>query len=480
MLEVDVPLLPLARLEPALSSDQYAATLAAAERARVEFARRRLIHVSSTATGGGVAEMLRGLLGYARDAGVECRWLVVQGEPAFFDVTKRLHNGLHGAAGDGGPLGPHERATYQRTLDDQAASMRSLIRPGDVVVLHDPQTLGLVDAAHASGAPVVWRCHIGTEDANEWTDRAWGFLRPDVERAEVSVFSRREYAPGWLPAERVVVIPPSIDPVSTKNRDLGEDLVRSVLAAAGVLAAGPAQVAPSVSAPDGRRIGVSRRADLIGEDGPLGPDAPLVVQVSRWDRLKDMGGVLEAFTLTPDAAGGTAHLVLAGPAVDGVSDDPEGARVLAEVTAQWRDLPPGTRRGISLVTIPMDDVEENALVVNALQRQAAVVVQKSLQEGFGLTVAEAMWKRRPVVASAVGGIRDQVEDGVNGRLVDPRDGVAFARAVHDLLSDSAKAERLGAAARDRVQQHFLPPRQLIDWLTLLTGRVDPTFQASSG
>ena len=204
---------------------------------------------------------------------------------------------------------------------------------------------------------------------------------------------------------------------------------------------------------------------MIREGAAPAADVPLVVQVSRWDRMKGMTGVLQAFV---DYVSAPAHLLLAGPAVDGVDDDPEGAQVWAETTAAWVGAPAEPRSRVHLAAIPMDDPLENALVVNALQRHARVVTQKSLAEGFGLTVAEAMWKSRPVVASAVGGIVDQVIDGETGLLVrDPHDLAGFGRSVSRLLADRVEAERLGRNARAHVTERFLADRHLLQYVELV-------------
>jgi trehalose synthase len=197
----------------------------------------------------------------------------------------------------------------------------------------------------------------------------------------------------------------------------------------------------------------------------------LVVQVSRWDRLKDHAGVLTAFTehVTDDRA----RLLLVGPSVEGVADDPEGAEVLQEVRAQRSALPDEMRARIHLAALPMDDPQENAVMVNAIQRRADVIVQKSLAEGFGLTVAEAMWKGRPVIASRIGGIQDQIVDGESGILIDdPHDLVSVADAIDGLLADSARAQRMGAAAQERVREMFLAPRQLVQYVALIVGMLD--------
>jgi trehalose synthase len=216
---------------------------------------------------------------------------------------------------------------------------------------------------------------------------------------------------------------------------------------------------------DGTVGRVRRPAQLI-EEHALRLDTPLVAQVSRWDRLKDPVGVLTGF-VEHVQADEDPHLLLAGPDVTAVADDPEGAEVLAEVEAVWQHLPRAARRRVHLALLPMEDADENAIIVNAVQRRADVVVQKSLAEGFGLTVAEAMWKGRPVVASAVGGIQDQIEDGRTGCLVAPHDAAAFGRRVSALLADPHGAERMGTAAQARVRDRFLGPRHLAEYVELL-------------
>ena len=203
------------------------------------------------------------------------------------------------------------------------------------------------------------------------------------------------------------------------------------------------------------------------EGAPLPTDARVVLQVSRWDRLKDMAGVLDAFAEHLEELPPDVHLVLAGPETSGVADDPEAAEVLAACRERWRSLPAPARERIHLVSVPMDDLDENARIVNALQRWSTVVVQKSLAEGFGLTVTEPMWKGKPVVASAVGGIRDQVEHGVTGLLLeDPRDGAGLAAALSSLLTDAERCAAMGRAAHLSVRDHYLADRHLIQYVEL--------------
>lgn len=481
MEEVEVEGVSLDRLAAILPPDRAARLESSAVRAREGFGDRVVWHVNSTAHGGGVAEMLQTLLAYGKGAGIENRWLVLDGDPEFFRITKRLHNLLHGTTGDGGPLGRAEHDHYRAALTPNLEQLERRVSAGDIVLLHDPQTAGLAEGLRSVGARVVWRCHVGRDLPNEQTHLGWQFLRPYLQHAERLVFSRRAYAPEWIDASRLVVIPPSIDPFSAKNLPLSADEVAAVLTTVGLVADGD---------PDGP-VGFLRRDGTPGtvrahrqtggvllETDPPSLRVPLVVQVSRWDRLKDMAGVMAGFVrATALDPSGEAHLVLAGPEASAVSDDPEGAQVLAECREQWRGLPPEVRWRVHLASLPMDDSDENAIIVNALQRHAAVVVQKSLVEGFGLTVTEPMWKGRAVVASRVGGIQDQITHDKDGLLLDdPYDVDAFATLLCRVLAEEGLAARLGAAAHARVMDSYLGDRHLDQYVTLfadLVGGVPP-------
>ncbi len=430
-------------------------------------------NVNSTAAGGGVAEMLQSLIAYARGAGVDARWLVIAGDPAFFRVTKRLHNRLHGMAGDGGRLGARERGVYEAVAAANARELAALIRPGDLVLLHDPQTAGLIGALRETGAHLIWRCHVGLDVPNRLARSAWRFLLPYVEQAEASVFSRQAFAWADLDPATLVIVPPSIDVFSPKNQPMAAGQVAAVLHAAGISPRN-GRAKPTFVRNDGTPGRVDRRAEVF-EDAPLTAELPLVAQVSRWDALKDPLGVIDAFAAHV-APRTSAHLLLAGPAVAAVSDDPEGLEVFRETVVRWRSLAPEVRERVHLAALPMDDSEENAAIVNAIQRRTTVLVQKSLAEGFGLTVAEGMWKARPVVASNVGGIQDQIEDGESGFLVEPRDFEGFGDRVVALLANAALSARVGAAAQERVRESFMGPRHLTQYLNLfgrLIGRPEP-------
>ncbi len=462
--EVDVPVLQLARLQPLIGEQRYADLMAESTRTRSALRGCTVWNVNSTATGGGVAEMLQVLVGYILGVGVGVRWLVIAGNPEFFSATKRIHNRLHGVAGDGGDLGRDEATAYRFVSAANAAAITAQVRPGDVVVLHDPQTAGLAAPLKEAGATVLWRCHVGTGVANRWTDQAWGFLRPYLDACDGFVFTRREYVPAWIPMDLVSVIPPSIDPFSPKNQELSAAQRIGILAAMGMLG-GAAAEAATFTRRDGSVGRVTRKASVVAEI-PFDVEAPLVIQVSRWDHLKDMAGVMAGFAARVTGRS-DAQLVLAGPAVDDVSDDPEGRDVLGECIEAWRALPLRQRRQIRLVSLPMDDVDENAAMVNALQRQATVIVQKSIAEGFGLTVAEGMWKAKAVVASAVGGIVDQVVPGTGVLLEDPGDLDGFGDVLRSLLGQPDKIEQLGENARRHVLESFLGDLQLMQYGALM-------------
>ncbi len=312
--EVEVQALDAARLEPLIGPDRMRRFEVIAETTRAALAGRAVLNVNSTAVGGGVAEMLQTLLAYVRGAGVDARWLVIQGDPAFFAITKRIHNGLYGAAGDGGPLGEGERRHYEDVLQRNADELLALVRPGDVVLLHDPQPAGLAAAARGAGARVIWRCHVGRDQPNEWTERAWEFLRPYLSEVEAYVVSRAAFAPLWAVPGETHVIPPSIDPFAAKNEPMSQRNVRLALGYVGLLMGDGAPPVVPFARRDGSPGRINRHVDVIQSGPPPPLDAPLVVQVSRWDAVKDMAGVMLGFAHHVYHALG-AHLVLAGPAV---------------------------------------------------------------------------------------------------------------------------------------------------------------------
>jgi trehalose synthase len=424
--EIEVAEAPVARFRPLVDAEVWSELIDTTSRLRALTQGRVVWNVNSTARGGGVAELLAALIPYSRGAGIDERWVVIDGPDEFFEVTKTLHNFLHGVRPEGASLSDRDRRCYEEVAAANAAALLDQVRPGDVAVLHDPQTAGLIPTLRERGIRVVWRAHIGVDQPNELVREAWSFLERYVVRADALVFSRRAYVWDHLGRTRVEIIPPCIDPFAPKNRDLDDAEVATILDRAGL------------------------------------PDhAGFVLQVSRWDMLKDPAGVLDMFA-EHVAARTRACLVLAGPAATSVDDDPEQPKVLADLSSRRDALPDAVRDRIVVAQLSMQDIEANALMVNALQRRAEVVVQKSIAEGFGLTVAEAMWKGKPVVASRVGGIEDQIEDGRSGVLVDdPRNLGAFGDAVVDLLRDAKKSRALGHEARRRVARMFITPCHLI-------------------
>jgi len=428
-------------------------------------------NISSTAQGGGVAEMLHVLVGYTLDAGLDVRWLVMSGDPEFFVITKRIHNRLHGTAGDGGGLDAHETAHYSRVTEAGAQNVISLIHPGDVVLLHDPQSAGMARPLAEAGVHVVWRCHVGYEQSNEWTDQAWTFLRHHLNACKAYIFSVPAYVPSWMEDSMVWIIPPSIDPFSPKNEEIDRIGVLGTLRRIGLLAGSDGDTPTAFTRRDGTKGLIGRKASIVSvEEAPLASGVPLVAQVSRWDRLKDMTGVMKGFAA--GVAGRIdAVLALVGPSSDGVSDDPEESAVYGECLSVWNALPIEERRCIRLVTLPMADIDENAAMVNAIQRYATVVVQKSLAEGFGLTVTEAMWKSKAVIASGLGGIATQVAPGTGILLEDATDLSAFGHTLFDLLTRPQVITDLGTRARQHVLDTFVGDEHLKRYAALLASLV---------
>jgi len=467
--QVRVGVKPVELLRPLVGEDRIRETYRVLQETQRRMEGRIFWNVNSTRSGGGVAEMLRSVLGYVRALGIDTRWLVIEGTPEFFRITKRLHHALHGSRGDGSQLGERERAVYDQVLQANAEELLGLIRPRDFVFLHDPQTTGLVPHLMRSGAIVIWRCHVGGDKPNEEVGLGWSFLAPYLKDVAATVFSCNHYIPDCCDHGRSVVIPPSIDAFSAKNQELDDATVRAILVHTGLVEGPPGDGSPTFLREDGSPGRVERHADVLRLGRAPTWETPLVVQVSRWDRLKDPAGVMQGFAqLIDGAAPAGAELVLAGPNVKAIVDDPEQAAVLDEVVAAWRRLSHSDRNRVHLAILPMRDVEENAAIVNALQRHAAVVVQKSLHEGFGLTVTEAMWKGRPIVASAVGGIQDQIVDGVHGLLLqDPSDTRALGAALGRILKDSDYAGQLGSNARQRVRDKYLVVRHLIQYAEMM-------------
>ena len=366
---------------------------------------RRVQHINSTAAGGGVAEILHRLVPLLQELGLPTRWDVIKGNDAFFQVTKKMHNALHGQGGD---LTWQEARTYLETTAD---NLKHMPLDGEVFFIHDPQPAGLVQARLRVGGRWIWRCHIDVSAPNLGV---WRLVERFVTRYDGAIFSAPQFAQR-LPV-RQFLIAPSIDPLSDKNRDLSEETIQEVL----------------------HRLNIPR-------------DKPLVTQVSRFDRLKDPVGVIEAFRLVRKSV--HCRLILVG---GGATDDPEGAQVLAEV----RERAHGDPDILILELPPTSHVE-----INAIQRASTVIVQKSIREGFGLTVSEALWKAKPVVASAVGGIPLQIAHKYSGLLCRSIEGAAFA--IKQCLNSPSFARRLGQNGREHARQNFLLTRHVKEYLLVI-------------
>jgi trehalose synthase len=401
---------------PPLSLDAYAPL--AGEEAVAEIRRlaeplrdARVLHVNATKFGGGVAEILPTMTALMLDAGLDAEWRIIAGDDPFFDVTKRIHNGLQGMAV---PFGADATGTFLKTSRTFAEHWGD---DYDFVVIHDPQPAAMRELLPNAGGHWVWRCHIDLTAANA---AVWGFLRPFVERYDAAIFTLPDYVQPDLQLATIAYIAPSIDPLSPKNVILEPALADDVV----------------------HRFGVD-------------PHRPLLLQVSRFDPWKDPKGVIDAYRAVKQAVP-DVQLALVGSMA---TDDPEGWQLYKEVLRYAGQDP-----DLTLLT-NLDGV--GSVEVNAFQRSSEIVLQKSLREGFGLTVSEALWKGVPVVAGRVGGIPMQV--GMNdeaGRLVDTVDEAAAA--CLELLQDPALRSRLGAAGRERVRHNFLSTRNLRDYLSLFT------------
>jgi trehalose synthase len=442
--------------------------------------------VNSTAQGGGVAEMLPMVVSMLRELGVSTEWaVIVSEEEGFFSLTKRIHNLLHGA---GTPhMGDDDRALYRRVSEQCAEGLQRHVAPDDVLVVHDPQPLGAgAVLKDEMDLPAVWRCHIGLDETNDSTDTAWTFLRPWAERYDETVFSLRDYVPDFL-SEKADIINPAINPLSPKNRPLPVHEMADVLRRAQLVQSPHPTVDADYATPalrlqrDGSFAPATRPEDL----GLL--HRPIVTQVSRWDRLKGFGALLQGFARMKERsfidrhAGSDRHrmrlslsrLVLAGPDPESVSDDPEGQEVFREICSRWQDLPPDIQRDIAVVTLPMASRHINALMVNALQRCSSIIAQNSVQEGFGLTVTEGMWKRAPILGTHAAGIQEQVNDGEHGRLLPTSDGPeAIAQTLHEMLRAEEKRTEWARNARRRVSDRYLVFTQVRRWLEVLAHTVE--------
>lgn len=389
-------------------------TVAQLRRLAEPLAGARVLHLNATPYGGGVAEILHSQVPLLRDLGLEAEWRIITGDEAFFRVTKTIHNGLQGAARE---LTEADKDTY---LDHSARNARLFEGSYDLVVVHDPQPLALRELRDDADGRWIWRCHIDTSEPNR---QIWRFLRSFLARFDAAVFTMREFVPPDTPVARVEVIPPAIDPESPKNCPLEADFATRLV----------------------RWFGVET-------------DRPLVVQVSRFDPWKDPLGVIAAYRLAREQAP-ELQLALVGSMA---LDDPGGWDVYREIQR--------AAEGDQQISIATNLTGVGNVEVNAFQRLADVVIQKSIREGFGLVVSETLWKGTPVVAGRSGGIPLQMTEGAGGFLVDSTE--ECAERLLWLLRHPAEAQELGEQGRARVRDRFLLPRLLADELRLYRSLVE--------
>jgi trehalose synthase len=452
---------------------------------------RTLWMVNSTAEGGGVAEMMPKLVALLRELGLDARWAVIQPEAQrFFDLTKHLHNLLHDSGSS--RLGGGDQELYRAVSERAADALEPHLSKGDLLAIHDPQPLGMgAILKERLGLPTLWRCHIGLDHQTESTRAAWDFLQPWTESYDRTVFSIDDYVPDFL-ADKAEIIPPAIDPLSHKNRDLSIHKVGGILSNAG-LSPSSRHVLTSAFEHTAKRVQSGGDLEDATTPGDLGLlFRPAVTQVSRWDRLKGWVPLMQGFARMKQrhnengASNGAfvkdgekhperhhrrlnlVRLVLAGPDPTSIQDDPEGQAAFEQICQQWEELEPEIQKDIAILALPMNSRKENALMVNALQRCSTIVVQNSLQEGFGLTATEAMWKGCPVMGTHAVGLRTQIRDGEDGCLVqDAEDSDEVAERLDAMLNAGRERQAWGRNAQRRVADKYLVFHQAERWLEAL-------------
>ncbi len=440
--------------------------------------------VNSTALGGGVAEMLPTMVTLLRELGIRTEWFVLETDREdFFRLTKGIHNLIHGS-GDPALVDGAARDVYEAVNAENAVALGRLMLPGDVLVVHDPQPMGLASTlGEQLDLTTIWRCHIGLDEENDSTRAAWSFLERYAADYRHAVFSAEEYIPPYF-RDRARLIHPALDPLSQKNRELHLHSVVGILAnAALTVPPGP------VVQPPFPHIAQRLQADGLWAPAVLPADIgllirPIITQISRWDRLKGWLPLMRGFVqlkerfFSGDRARrsaierrrlGQVRLVMAGPDPASIQDDPEGLEVIEELREAYVGLDDEMKHDIAMIALPMHEPDENALMVNALQRCSTVVVQNSLREGFGLTITEAMWKRIPVLSnSRAVGPRQQITHACDGWLIeDPEDPEQIANALDYLLNDRVERATLARTAQRRAHQEFMIFSQLGRWLDLL-------------
>jgi trehalose synthase len=369
---------------------------------------KHILHINSTYQGGGVSEILSSLVPLMNDIGIETGWRILHGNPDFFFITKKFHNALQGGKIN---LSKIKKQLYVQANEDFSVYTHL---DHDCIIIHDPQPLPLL-RFYKKTRPWIWRCHVDFSNPNS---ELWEFLKKFILRYDMIILSNEKYMKRGLAVEQRL-IPPAIDPLTAKNKEIGEDVISKYL----------------------------KKFDIP-------TDKPILTQISRFDKWKDPAGVLETFKLVRKKV--DCRLVLCGSMAP---DDPEGLEIYEKIEQKAKRLI--DNKDVILITL------ENDLLVNVLQRSSTVIIQKSLKEGFGLTVAEALWKGKPVVASNVGGIPLQIKDGENGFLLDPCDKKSFADRIVQFMKNPSLAEEMGKRGKELVRNKFLITRLIIDYLDLL-------------
>jgi trehalose synthase len=460
---------------------------------------RKVIMINSTATGGGVAEMLPRILYTMRHFKLDVEWMVITAndKPEFFNITKKLHNFIHGQ--NPGKL-PVEFTENDRVLFEEVNKtnaddfVKNYLKEGDIVMIHDPQPSAMITTIREKftnkQVPMLWRCHIGFDQETPETKAAWGFLEKYVSQYDLSVFSAKEYVPEFAKDPRIVY--PSLHPLDFKNQFLSFYETKMIFARSGMVKLDTKWMTDEEAYPyKVKMLRPDKNFVVPSEDKELSQygflERPILLQISRWDRLKGWTELLEGFAdikRNPDkyvdksSPNAKEHrhfiermgLVFAGPDSSKIADDPEGLEVFISLVDQICSYPPEIQNSIAMLSLPLDSRWQNALIVNALQRVAAVVIQNSIREGFGLTLLEAMWKQRPVIASDACGLRQQLRPDVDGVMIfDPNEPKNVSKAINQMISVGEDKRQLYARnAKKRAIDNFLVYAQVTNYLKCIT------------
>jgi len=413
--------------------------------------KKKVWMINSTAQGGGVAEMMPTIIDLLRQLGVDAEWLVLEtNNKDFFDLTKRIHNLIHGS-GTNYYFSKEDREVFEQVNKENSDYLLSRVNKDDIVVIHDPQPISLIKFL-PSEIKTIWRCHIGLDKENKQTKAVWEFLKPYLELYNHHVFTTQDYVPEFL-KETSSIIYPGLCPLTEKNKELSIKEIVEILISGGLHTKGYTSCFNHIV----------QRIKFKPEDIEF-LYKPTITQISRWDRLKGWQNLIEGFVHFKKTNNSDAQLVLGGPDPKYIQDDPEGLEVFNQLCDFYNSVPEKIQEDIAILLLPMESITENALIVNALQRVSTIIAQNSIQEGFGLTCTEAMYKAKPIIGTLACGLREQIRDEIDGVLIKEQTPKEIADKIHFILNSKTK---FGINGEKRVIDNFLVFSQVKSWIKVL-------------